>query len=113
MRFVKVFLLLSLLAFCITLIGGVGSVLSKQIPKSMFSSQEERVAFVAKLDAGLKNGGAAMEEAKRLNEEFSAKVVLRQRAVLWGQIFAYVLVVLTATLLYLRSTPNRANKEPA
>jgi len=107
MRFVKVFLLLSTLVFCTVLIGGVGGVLMKQFPTAMFSSDEERVAFVAKLDAGLKNGGAAMEEAKRLNEEFSAKVVLRQRAVLWGQIFAYVLVVLTATLLYLRSTPRK------
>lgn len=107
MRFVKVFLLLSTLVFCTVLIGGVGGVLMKQFPRAVFSSDEERIAFVAKLDAGLKNGGAAMEEAKRLNEEFSAKVVLRQRAVLWGQIFAYTLVVLSATLLYLRSTPKR------
>ncbi|WP_315810095.1 hypothetical protein [Pseudomonas sp. C9-3] len=104
MRFVKAFLLLSTLVFCAVLIGGVGGVLMKQFPRAVFSSDEERVAFVAKLDAGLKNGGAAMEEAKRLNDEFSAKVELRQRAVLWGQIFAYTLVVLTATLLYLRFT---------
>ncbi|MCY1309004.1 hypothetical protein D9M70_590560 [compost metagenome] len=74
----------------------------------MFSSKEEMITFVNEQEARLKVGeGPAMEEASRLNKELSAKLVWRYRALLWGQILAYALVVLAASLLYIRFTPRR------
>lgn len=111
MRFVKVFLLLSLFCFCVMLIGAAGERIKKTIPLSVFNSKEEAAAFTTKLELALKDNSVGLDEAKRLNKEYSAKVVPRYRLLFWGQIAAYALSVLAATLLYLRYTPKRADKE--
>lgn len=108
MRFVKVFLLLSLFGFCLMLIDGVGEEIRKKIPLSVFGSKEEAAAFTMKVETALKDESIGFEEAKRLQLEYSERVVPRYRLLFWGQIAAYVLVVLAATLLYLRSSPKKS-----
>lgn len=113
MRFVKVFLLLGLFGLCVMFIDAAGEGIRKKIPISVFGSREEAAAFTAKVEIALKDKSVGFEEAKRLQQEYSAKVVPRYRLLFGGQIAAYGLVLLAATLLYLRSTPKRADKESA
>ncbi|TLP78679.1 hypothetical protein FEA48_05625 [Pseudomonas nitroreducens] len=113
MRFAKVFLLLGLFGFCLLLIDGVGEEIRKKIPVSVFGSREEAAAFKMKVETALKDESVGFEEAKRLQQEYSERVVPRYRLLFWGQIAAYALVLLAATLVYLRFTPKRATKELA
>ncbi|MDH0292347.1 hypothetical protein N7414_24765 [Pseudomonas sp. GD04087] len=109
----KVFLLLGLFGFCVMFIDAAGEEIRKKIPISVFGSREEAAAFATKVESALKDESVGFEEAKRLQLEYSERVVPRYRLLFWGQVAAYALVVLTAMLLYLRSTPKRANTESA
>lgn len=108
MRFVKVFLLLGLFSFCVMFIDSAGEDIRKKIPISVFGSKEEAVAFARKVETALKDESVGFEEAKRLQQEYSERADPRYRLLFWGQIAAYALLVLTATLLYLRSTPKKS-----
>lgn len=107
MRFVKVFLLLGLFGFCVIFIDAAGEDIRKKIPISVFGSKEEAAAFATKVETALKDESVGFEEAKRLQLEYSERVVPRYRLLFWGQIAAYALLVLAAPLLYLRSTPRK------
>lgn len=108
MRFVKVFLLLSLFGFCVMFIDAAGEDIRKKVPISVFGSKEAAAAFARKVETALKDESVGFEEAKRLQHQYSERVVPRYRLLFWGQIAAYALVLLTATLLYLRSTPKKS-----
>lgn len=108
MRFVKVFLLLGLLGLGIFGIDLVADGLRKQAPVIVIGGREEAAQFQSKMEAGLKSGGEAMEEAKSLNQDFRAKLSSMYTTIyIWQAIFSSLLL-LAATMLYLRFSPKKA-----
>ena len=113
MRFVKVFFLLGLLGLGIFGIDLVADGLRKQAPVIVIGGREEAAQFQSKMEAGLKSGGEAMEEAKRLNAGFRAELSSMVTLIYGLQAIFSVLLLLAATTLYLRSAPKRVTEEAA
>lgn len=107
MRFAKVFLSFGVIVLCVLLIGGTSEAIRKHVTQSI-----EVRAAISRASTLLKSSAAA--EQKQVIDEFRPyreKSDQAYRLIFWGQIGAYLALMLASTFLYLRLNP-RAPKEP-
>ncbi|HBP0080341.1 TPA: hypothetical protein L5P32_000888 [Pseudomonas aeruginosa] len=112
MRFAKVFLSFGVIVLCVLLIGGTSEAIRKHVTQSIYDSSPEVRAAISRASTLLKSSAAA--EQKQVIDEFRPyreKSDQAYRLIFWGQIGAYLALMLASTFLYLRLNP-RAPKEP-
>ncbi|KFB21718.1 hypothetical protein PGPR2_22830 [Pseudomonas aeruginosa PGPR2] len=109
MRFAKVFLSFGVIVFCVLLIGGTGEAIRKHVTKSIYDSSPEVRAAITRASTLLKSSDPA--EQKQAIEEYRPyreQSDQAYRVIFWGQVGAYLVLMLAATFLYLRFNPKRA-----
>lgn len=107
MRFAKVFLSFGVIVFCVLLIGGASEAIRKHVAKSIYDSSPEFRAAVSRVSTVLKSGDPAeQKQAIEAYKPYREKVDQAYRVIFWGQVGAYLALMLAATLLYLRLTPK-------
>lgn len=115
MRFVKVFLLLSLFGFCLLFIREFGEGMRKHLPEFVMPSKAERDAFAERLHAARDpaTDEATYRETARLSGEYLKKAYWYKLVLIWVEQIAYLLCAVAGTLIYLRFAPQRVSKESA
>lgn len=107
MRFAKVFLSFGVIVFCVLLIGSTSEAIRKHVTKSIYDSSPEVRAAISRASALLKSSDPA--EQKQAIEEYRPyreKSDQAYRLIFWGQIGAYLALMLASTFLYLRFNPK-------
>lgn len=107
MRFAKVFLSFGVIVLCVLLIGGTSAAIQKHVAKSIYDSSPEGRAAISRVSELLKSSDPA--EQKQAIEEYRPyreKSDQAYRLIFWGQVGAYLVLMLTSTFLYLRLNPK-------
>ena len=106
-RFAKVFLSFGVIVLCVLLIGGTSEAIRKHVTQSIYDSSPEVRAAISHASTRLKSSDPA--EQKQAIEEYRPcreKSDQAYRLIFWGQIAAYLALMLASTFLYLRLNPR-------